>query len=565
MTGPVRLKEEVRLEALSFVPQPMVSWLSPRQLGRSAAEVVISGLFGKFSDKRELQTWKQEPFDHRAEELWVDFASDTGDGFHPTSTVAWSLSRERLTVGETELPRADVLVLGGDQVYPSAGRRAYEDRFIGPYSGALPVVEPEESAPWLYALPGNHDWYDGLTSFLRVFCQERWIGGWRTGQQRSYFALRLPEPWWLWAVDIQFDTDVDELQLDYFRAAADEMGDGNRLLLLTAKPSWLSSEYRPESYRNLAYIERKLVPQGVTVAATLTGDVHHYNRYVLEGDAPPSVPRQRITAGGAGAYTSPTHTLPPDLPLPREPWGRAQEGQPDCYVRRAEYPQAPVSKGLANGVVLATLRTRPFAALLGGLYALLAAAMLAAIGGGAHEHSWTELPGEAIGGASVVLALLVVAALSGYADFRHPLAKLAVGVAHAAPHVAFALTALWAVSRIVTGDTAVWFAAIPGAALTGAVAGSLVFGLYLLLVHRTRGARAPSHTNEAFAGQGLTSHKCFLRLHVKRNGPVTVHAVGIDEACEDWTVVDEGGRTRIVPAACREPGARPIEPAFELP
>jgi hypothetical protein len=565
MTGPVRLKEEVRLEALSFVPQPMVSWLSPRQLARSAGEVVISGLFGRFSDKRELQTWDQGVFDHRADELWVDFASDTGDGFHPTSTVAWSLSRERLTVGATELPRADVLILGGDQVYPSAGRRAYEDRFVGPYSGVLPVVEPEASAPWLYALPGNHDWYDGLSSFLRVFCQERWIGGWRTRQQRSYFAMRLPEPWWLWAVDIQFDTEVDELQLDYFRAAANELKEGDRLLLLTAKPSWLSSEYRPESYRNLAYIERRLVPKGVRVAATLTGDVHHYDRYELADGAPASVPRQRITAGGAGAYLSPTHTLPAELALAREPWGLAQEEQDDRYVRRAEYPEADVSHRLARGALLAPLRTRPFAALLGGLYALLAAAMLAAIGGDANNRSWPQLAEDAIGGASVVLALLVVAALAGYADFRHPLAKLAAGTAHAAPHVALALTAVWVVSRIVTGDVVTWLAVIPFAAVTGAVAGSLLFGAYLLLVHRTRGARAPSHTNEAFAGQGLTGHKCFLRLHVQRDGPVTVHPVGIDEACADWTVVNEGGRARIVPAAGKEPTARPIERAFELP
>ena len=36
--------------------------------------------------------------------------------------------------------------------------------------------------PTVYAIPGNHDWYDGLTGFLRQFGQDRWLGGWRTHQ-----------------------------------------------------------------------------------------------------------------------------------------------------------------------------------------------------------------------------------------------------------------------------------------------------------------------------------------------------------------------------------------------
>ncbi|MBD0259532.1 MAG: hypothetical protein ICV83_27750 [Cytophagales bacterium] len=48
---------------------------------------------------------------------------------------------------------------------------------------------------WLFAIPGNHDWYDGLASFVKQFCQGRWVGGWRTTQTRSYFALALPHNW----------------------------------------------------------------------------------------------------------------------------------------------------------------------------------------------------------------------------------------------------------------------------------------------------------------------------------------------------------------------------------
>ena len=65
-----------------------------------------------------------------------------------------------------------MLVMGGDQVYPTASNAAYEDRCKGPYQAALPEPPPNGS-PTLYAVPGNHDWYDGLTAFLRLFARRR--------------------------------------------------------------------------------------------------------------------------------------------------------------------------------------------------------------------------------------------------------------------------------------------------------------------------------------------------------------------------------------------------------
>jgi hypothetical protein len=577
MKGGLRLKREVvQLEALSFRPQRMVKWLSPPQLARSASELVVSGLFGKFSDKRELQTWDQPVYQHaNADELWIDYASDVGDGFDSTYSVAWLLARDALPGNNTQLPRGSVLVLGGDEVYPSASRLAYEDHFIGPYTAALPHFEPEDEAPWLYAVPGNHDWYDGLTSFLRLFCQGRWIGGWRTKQKRSYFAMQLPPPWWLWAVDIQLDTEVDELQLNYFSEAAKKMKSGDRLLLLTAKPSWVSSAYEPASYRNLAYIERKLVPPEVELVATLTGDLHHYSRYELTDEALATVPQRRITVGGGGAYLSGTHTLPPEIPLAREPWRPTPDQETDVYSRAAVYPECAVSRKLSWGALLAPLKTRSLAGLLAFLYVLLAAAALGAVDGRegrlaqvAHDDGWGQFLADSIGGSSVVLALLMAAALTGYADFRNLFSKPLAGLTHAVPHVALAVTAAWGVTRLFTGgapDVWVWLAVLLGTAVAGAVAGSLLFGTYLFLVHRWRGAKVPHHTNEAFAGQALTGYKCFLRLHVQRDGPTTVYPLGLDEACDDWNIVERpDGRPTIVPAEGKQPHARLIEPPFQL-
>jgi hypothetical protein len=172
-----------------WMRQTEVRWLDPSILAKAGVEVAVSSTFGKFADKREIQTAAQGPFDYsKSGELWIDYLSDTGDGWAATQTMAWVLAQPSLAVDGVELPRASILLLGGDQVYPTATPEAYEDRFKGPFAAALPHSE-SGSEPDMYALPGNHDWYDGLVSFLRLFCADGWIGGWRTRQRRSYFSL----------------------------------------------------------------------------------------------------------------------------------------------------------------------------------------------------------------------------------------------------------------------------------------------------------------------------------------------------------------------------------------
>jgi hypothetical protein len=49
--------------------------------------------------------------------------------------------------------------------------------------------------PQCYCIPGNHDWFDGLDTFLKKICQRSWLGGWLLPQQHSFFALALPHGW----------------------------------------------------------------------------------------------------------------------------------------------------------------------------------------------------------------------------------------------------------------------------------------------------------------------------------------------------------------------------------
>ena len=53
---------------------------------------------------------------------------------------------------------------------------------------------------------------------------------------------------------------------------------GDRLILCTAKPSWADG-HEPDAYRNLAYVERNLVPDHCEAVLMISGDSHHYARY----------------------------------------------------------------------------------------------------------------------------------------------------------------------------------------------------------------------------------------------------------------------------------------------
>ncbi|HVK20791.1 MAG TPA: metallophosphoesterase, partial [Actinokineospora sp.] len=217
---------------LGFAPKPAVRWLAPKVLISTGIQSVIATIFGSYADKRELQGSLPAKI-HRYDdddELWIDFVADVGDGFDPTYSVASLLAAEALEIeGHGELPRGRLLIMGGDQVYPSASTQNYEDRSKGVYRAAFPA--PDGEPPTLFALPGNHDWYDGLTSFLRVFAQQRGFGGWETAQTRSYFAIELPHRWWLFAIDTQFDDYVDSPQLEYFRKASAELRPGDGVIL----------------------------------------------------------------------------------------------------------------------------------------------------------------------------------------------------------------------------------------------------------------------------------------------------------------------------------------------
>jgi hypothetical protein len=520
-------------EQLGFRPQKAVRWLAPKVLITTGAQSLLAEIFGSYSDKRELQgSLDTHVYDHGdGEEMWFDFVADLGDGFDATYSIASLLARDELDLG-VPTPRGRLLVMGGDEVYPAASTSAYEDRSKGVYRAARPLATAD--SPTLFALPGNHDWYDGLTSFLRVFAQRRPFGGWKTEQTRSYFAIRLPQRWWLYAIDTQFDDYVDAPQLEYFREAAAELREGDAVILCTSTPAWVEAGCGggAKGYDTIEFFQREVIrPRGASVRVMLTGDKHHYVRYAEEGGT-----AQKITSGLGGAYLASTERLPEQLELPG-PKSRVRDpSPPTTFGLAARYPEH--TKSMAAGIFRLPWRNPGFWGLTGFTQLLVTMAMLYGIAQTADGSGMFGL--LAAWSPAVLTAIVLVIAGIAFARIDLPTTEstnVVAGVLHAAGHLA--LSVGWAVvirwiyhDVLPDGMAADWLIFVIAAIGTPVVIGFLdaeVVALYLLVA-----SRFGINLNEVMAGQSIEDHKGFLRLHIARDGVLTIYPVKVDEVCHDW-------------------------------
>jgi len=106
--------------------------------------------------------------------LWIDWIADTGDDRDVSEAVA-RMVFDTYTVEEggtdLALPRGDVLLFGGDTAYPVATTEEIYRRVVQPWNEVLrePTMDRTPGRRVLLGIPGNHDWYDGLDGFGRLF------------------------------------------------------------------------------------------------------------------------------------------------------------------------------------------------------------------------------------------------------------------------------------------------------------------------------------------------------------------------------------------------------------
>lgn len=269
--------------------------------------------------------------------VWFDYIADLGDDTDSMYAVAYGLYVDLATSTGAEpqvgdllerrlghaardpgaLPRGRFLFLGGGTAYHVADAVTLTQRVRDPFDWAYddarrddPHVETHRTR--LYGIPGNHDWYDHLDGFAKVFRSEHVerieLKGFEPMQTASYAAIQLPHGWQLWGLDIYTGLDPD--QKKYFKSLGAVAPD--RLILCTPSPprafrSVHLAKHHDESLDELeiprGYPEDGWTGPGSRARLDLSGDIHHYARYVG-----PAKGYTSVVSGLGGAFHHPTFT-----------------------------------------------------------------------------------------------------------------------------------------------------------------------------------------------------------------------------------------------------------------
>jgi hypothetical protein len=551
--------------------QKMVGWYDPGQLLRTAGEVIISTIFGRNADQRVIEAMfagshtvtLPDPADPRLiedgiedysdhQELWIDYVADLGDGWDSTYSVAYNVSRPTLSVNDAyahryDTERGDILIFGGDEVYPTASQLEYKRRTLTPYDCAF---QDATARPDLYAIPGNHDWYDSLVAFTRYFISKGDVDGFRTRQCRSYFALKLPHGWWLLGLDVQLGSYVDGCQVTYFEQVAKHIGESDSVIMCNAEPVWiydhLYKQYDPNmDDRNLDYVE-KVILKGKSVRVFLAGDQHHYRRHAAQDGT------QKITAGGGGAFLHPTHLggafLPKKLKMDVTTIQETFNGTPGrIFDLQQSWPTPEVSAGLCWRNLLFPVLNWKFGIVPASLYLLTAWSVMADIGhiglfkvGAALLETVETALNQPL---AVFWAAVIFIGFWLFTDTHSKWYRRIAGPIHGFSHVLAMFFLGWGAAYFAVTTMHQEFKSIPQLLVSGGIIfvggwiiGSSIVGCYLLISLNGFGR----HGNEAFSSLRIKDWKHFLRLRIDRGGTLTIFPIGIRGVVRQWDTRKDG-------------------------
>ncbi len=419
-------------------------------------------------------------------------------------------------------PRGDLLLFGGDTAYPVATAQEITNRVLVPFNQVLEDLDDDQPRV-LMGIPGNHDWYDGLDGFGRLFRRRQdedddvrrpsTVGIWRRPfehytdwakelvkggyvskppvlalsgyapvQTASYFALPLCPHLTLWAIDRQLK-QIDFRQRRYFAEARNEFPRG-RLWLMLPDPVFAFGEPSRTGVGMVTSLELDLDAEPHFV---LSGDIHHYER--LEDG-----PTLHVTSGGGGAFLHPACSPGAGRLRPEVSW-------PGPRASSWLLWQVPWKVALGRSGLIPHL-------LLLGLYT---PALLASV----HYGPVAALP--ALGVAAVLIAI-VLSFLGGIRSSRKGViatlaAAAALLVASVPLAAAFGATAL---SAVVPDALALALSLV-----LAVLAGAFSFGAYLAAL-----TRFGLEQTQAFTALDHPGYKQFLRIRVRPDGRVDGWCIG---------------------------------------
>ena len=244
---------------------------------------------------------------------------DTGEGDGSQFAVVPPL--------QTQADDTAFLFICSDVIYPAGGIDEYLYKFFKPYQGY--------DGP-IYAIPGNHDWYDNCTGFMHWFCDATAApkpGGflrrllWRKPpdgvddlirkcralRPRPSQQARQPGPYFaidagpvrLVGIDTGITNRIDEDQGRWLK----RISQGPKpKILLTGKPLYVDGEKRVTRIDKGGTVNDIVNDPGHNYIAAIGGDIHNYQRYPVR--LPDGRTMLHLVSGGGGAFMHETHTIP---------------------------------------------------------------------------------------------------------------------------------------------------------------------------------------------------------------------------------------------------------------
>ena len=245
-------------------------------------------------------------------------------------------------VQTTAKPEVKFLVISSDVVYPDGAMKDYENNFWLAMKG---VNKP------VYAIPGNHDWYDALEGFAATFYEpsaarkammarrdvdlkltttntrnidaqiERaafFRSQYRvpTGYQQSpYFQVQTKDFAFI-CVETGVLRRIDTVQMAWLQQAL-EAAKGKFIFVLLGHPFYAIGEYQGDMNPDFQRLHSLLKSYGATVI--MAGDTHDLEYYLEPGkDGQQSV--HHFVNGGGGAYLSIGAAMKPRDQMPEKVW-----------------------------------------------------------------------------------------------------------------------------------------------------------------------------------------------------------------------------------------------------
>jgi hypothetical protein len=311
-----------------------VSWLNPKTLW-VARNGVLASWFGdptgrtrsRWAEQREAAGAPADKVIRRDDPDRFSFMviGDTGEGDDPQYAVVPGFLKES--------QETSFAVIASDVIYPVGATADYGTKFFRPYRNY--------QAP-IYAIPGNHDWYEDLYGFMQVFCDaplldpqptprpptRAWLRSllWHNPSTqdeqrlvearalRSAPAQQAVQPGPYWAIDagpvriVGIDTGllgtIDAEQGRWLR----EVSRGHRpKILITGSPLYVDGEHHPCAIDGGGTVDDIVRDPEHHYVAAIGGDIHNYQRYPVEVDGRTI---QYVVSGGGGAFMHATHTIP---------------------------------------------------------------------------------------------------------------------------------------------------------------------------------------------------------------------------------------------------------------